>query len=418
MNGSALPYLVFYISFAFVLYVYLGYPVLLSLWRRLAYRRVQKTNHEPPVTIVIAAYNEVASIERKILNLLELDYPRNKMQIILSLDGPTDDTELIARLYEFETARIQVLVLRHHGGKADALNQAVEQTSGDILVFGDARQLLDRSAIRQLVANFTDPSVGAVTGELLLLNELGKEAGDAVGLYWRYEKLLRSMESDIHSTLGATGALYAIRKELYRPIPAHTILDDVAIPMNVVLAGKRVVFDRTARAYDAVATSPSAEFSRKVRTLAGNFQLLKQMPRLLMPWRNPVFIQFVSHKVGRLFVPYFLVALFLSNLFLDGMAYRGLLALQCCGYLMACAGAVITPGGKLKSLVLFPYTFILLNWAAVVGLHNFLRRQPDVWSGSAVATSEVFERVSPPESGGVARSAGVVPKPKRFGMHS
>ncbi len=336
------PYIVFYLSIAFVLYVYLGYPVLLWLWRRIACHTVQKTNYEPSVSIIVAAYNESASIERKILNLMALDYPALKTQIILSLDGPTDDTESVARKYEFETARMQVLLLQQHGGKAEALNQAVTQSSGKILVFADARQLLDRTAVRELVSNFADPSVGAVTGELMLLDEFGKEAGDAVGIYWRYEKQLRSMESDIHSTLGATGALYAIRRDLYRPIPSHTILDDVAIPMNAVLGGKRVVFDRAARAYDRVASSPATEFTRKVRTLAGNFQLLKQMPDLIVPWRNPVFIQFVSHKIGRLLVPYFLIMLFASNLFLEGTAYRGILTLQCAWYLMACTGAVLT----------------------------------------------------------------------------
>jgi biofilm PGA synthesis N-glycosyltransferase PgaC len=378
----------FYASTALVLYVYLGYPLLLLLWCRIAPRRVQKTTYEPPVSIIIAAYNEIASIERKILNLMELDYPASKMQIILSLDGPTDDTESVARQYEFDTARMQVLVLRHHGGKADALNQAVAQTSGDILVFADARQRLDRMAVRELMSNFSNPWVGGVTGELLLVDEAGKESGDAVGLYWRYEKALRSMESDIHSTLGATGALYAVRRELYRPIPRHTILDDMAIPMNVVLGGKRVVFDRTARAYDSGATSSATEFKRKVRTLSGNFQLLKQMPELLAPWRNPVLLQFLSHKVGRLLVPYSLVILLVSNLFLEGTTYRGILILQCAWYLLACAGAVITKrqmfraGGVIKSLALFPYTFVLLNWAAVVGLYHFLRKQPDVWSGA------------------------------------
>lgn len=385
-----IPRIVLFASIAFVLYVYLGYPVLLWVWRRIASRPVQKTNYEPSVSIIVAAYNEIASIERKILNLMELDYPRMKMQIILSLDGPTDDTESVARKYEFETARMQVLVLRHHGGKADALNQAVEQTSGSILVFADARQLLDRAAVRELVSNFEDPSVGGVTGELMLVDKSGKESGDAVGLYWRYEKTLRSMESDIHSTLGATGALYAIRRELYRPIPTHTILDDVAIPMNVVLEGKRIVFDRAARAYDSVASSPAKEFTRKVRTLSGNFQLIKRTPELLVPWLNPVFIQFVSHKVGRLFVPYFLVALFVSNFFLEGTAYRGLLVLQCGWYLLACVGAVMVrqhPSeqvARFRGLILFPYTFVLMNWAAVMGLHHFLRRQPDVWSGAAV----------------------------------
>ena len=200
------------------------------------------------------------------------------------------------------------------------------------------------------------------------------------------------MESDIHSTLGATGALYSIRRGLYRPIPSHTILDDVAIPMNAVLDGKRVVFDRAARAYDFVSNSPAKEFTRKARTLAGNFQLLKQMPELLVPSRNPVFIQFVSHKVGRLLVPYFLIMIFASNLFLQGTAYRRILTFQCAWYLLACTGGAcrkttFRAGGRMKSLVLFPYTLVLMNWAAVVGLYHFLRGQRDAWGGYAGAGS-------------------------------
>jgi len=340
MRQAMIPYIAFYVSIVFVLYVYLGYPVLLWLWRRVACRAVKKIKSEPSVSIILAAYNESACIEGKILNLMALDYPRHKLEIILSLDRPTDDTESVARKYE--TDRIRVLLSKRHAGKAEALNLAVAEATGEILVFADARQLLDRSAVRELVANFADRSVGVVTGELILLDRFGKEAGDAVGLYWRYEKQLRSMESDIHSTMGATGAVYAIRRELYQPIPSHTILDDIAIPMNAVLNGRRIVFDRAARAYDSATTSMSTEFSRKVRTLTGNFQLLNQMPNLLIPWRNPVFLQFVSHKVGRLFVPYFLVLLFASNLFLEGAAYRGLLFLQCAWYLLAFTGAIFT----------------------------------------------------------------------------
>jgi hypothetical protein len=166
----------------------------------------------------------------------------------------------------------------------------------------------------------------------------------------------------------------------------RAILDDVAIPMSAVLNGERVVFDRAARAYDCVAGSPATEFTRKVRTLTGNFQLLKQMPQLIVPWRNPVFVQFVSHKVGRLFVPYFLMMLFASNLFLDGAPYRAILTLQCAWYLLAFTGAVLTRREHseqlaMKTFVLFPYTFVLLNWAAVVGLCHILVRQHDPWSG-------------------------------------
>ncbi|MBI4465504.1 MAG: glycosyltransferase family 2 protein [Acidobacteria bacterium] len=333
---------VFWTSFAFVFYVYLGYPLLVLVWRWVARKPVRKGYWEPSVTIVMAVHNERETIETKLLNCLELNYPRDRMQIIVSLDGPTDGTEEIARQYE--NRGIEVLYCPRHGGKAAALNQAVSVARGEVIVFVDARQRLELNAVRELVANFRDSSVGAASGELILLDPkapTNKQAADAVGLYWRYEKWLRALESEIHSAVGASGALYAIRRELIQPLLEDTILDDVAIPMQTVLAGRRIVFEPAAKAYDRVACCPHAEFGRKVRTLMGNYQLLTQMPTLLLPWRNPVFLQFISHKVGRLLVPYFLVGLFVSNLFLRQGFYLVMFVLQSTWYLLACTGALV-----------------------------------------------------------------------------
>jgi hypothetical protein len=207
-----------------------------------------------------------------------------------------------------------------------------------VLVFCDARQRLAAYAVRALVADLADPAVGAATGELLLLDEREREAKDGVGLYWRYEKALRAMESEVHSTVGATGALYALRRELFTPLPEDTLLDDVLVPLRAVLAGRRTVFEPRARAYDGVC-APEQEFRRKLRTLVGNFQLVRELPELLSPRRNPVFVQFVSHKLGRLVVPYALVALFTSNLVLRQGFYGLALAAQCVFYLLAACGA-------------------------------------------------------------------------------
>src|SRR5207244_2295701 len=151
-----------------------------------------------------------------------------------------------------------------------------------------------------LVENFADPEVGAASGELVLVDDNREEATSDVGLYWKYEKWIRSMESGVHSVVGATGAIYAIRRELYRDLRGDTLLDDVCTPMQILFQGKRVVFDPSAKAMDTVSCCPKAEFGRKVRTLAGNYQLVTQMPELLLPGRNPVFWQFCSHKLGRL----------------------------------------------------------------------------------------------------------------------
>jgi len=330
---------IFWIAFAGIAYVYAGYPLLLVVWRRWGRRSVCKAPQEPSVSLVISMRNERKNIQAKMQNCFDLDYPPGKLQIILSLDAPTDGSEALARAYAGK--RVEVIHSPVHRGKAEAMNSGVAIATGEIVVFADARQRFEKSAVRELVANFSDASVGAVSGELVLLNEQGKEASDAAGAYWRYEKALRARESDIHSVPGATGAIFAIRRDLYAPLFPGTILDDVVIPMRIVLAGKRAVFDSAALAYDAASHGTKSEYRRKVRTLAGNYQLFAQMPELLGPWRNPIFVQLVSHKLGRLLAPYCLAALFISNLFLLHGFYLVILAGQVLWYALAGAGWLV-----------------------------------------------------------------------------
>jgi cellulose synthase/poly-beta-1,6-N-acetylglucosamine synthase-like glycosyltransferase len=332
---------VFWLSLALVAYVYAGYPLLLLLWSRLRPRPVRRGEWEPTVTVVLAVRNEREHLEAKLENLLTLDYPADRLAIVVSLDGSTDGSDAIARRYAAHG--VEVVGSECHQGKAAALNRGVSRARGELVVFCDARQRLDRDAIRALVAPFADPSVGAVSGELILLDETDRVAADGVGLYWRYEKAIRAMESRIHSAVGATGALYAIRHELFVPLPEDTLLDDVLVPMRIVIAGRRTVFEPGARAYDREAP-PELEFARKVRTLAGNFQLLTFLPALLRPRANPVFVQFVSHKLGRLLVPHLLVVLLVANLFLHHGVYLVFLVGQCGWYLLASAGALAARG--------------------------------------------------------------------------
>jgi cellulose synthase/poly-beta-1,6-N-acetylglucosamine synthase-like glycosyltransferase len=229
------------------------------------------------------------------------------------------------------------------GGKPLALNAGVEAATGEILVFADARQQFSREALVELVANFADPQVGGVTGELVLDAESHTDSstvGDGVGLYWKYEKWLRRNESRVWSTLGATGAIYAMRRALWRALPADTLLDDVLAPMRTVLNGWRVVFEERARAFDRASADASAESRRKVRTLAGNYQILVQEPRLLVPIVNPVWVQYLSHKIGRLLVPWALVIWFVSSaaLLFDGWLYTAAFAAQACFYGLAAYG--------------------------------------------------------------------------------
>jgi cellulose synthase/poly-beta-1,6-N-acetylglucosamine synthase-like glycosyltransferase len=301
-------------------------------------RPIHKQYWEPPVSIVIAAHNERERLEKKIQNCLSLDYPKDKLQIIVSLDGLSPGSE------SFLVPHRGVIVVqsRSHRGKASALNRAMRHATGEIIVFADVRQTFHRAAVRELTANFADSRVGAVSGELILNDEREAEASSDVGLYWRYEKAIRWMESEIHSVPGATGAIYAIRRELYQQLPEDTLIDDVLVPMRIVLGGKRAVLDPAAKAYDTIACCPTAEFGRKVRTLAGNYQLLTQLPDLLVPWRNPIFFQFLSHKIGRLLVPYALFVLLFSNLFMLRGIYALTFSLQVVWYAFAFTGYLLS----------------------------------------------------------------------------
>ena len=331
---------IFWLSFIFICYVYFGYPAVLVIWRRIAAQPVKKQYWEPNVSIVIAAHNERHNIERKLENCFSLDYPKRRLQIVVSLDGPTDGSEFV--VWKYVSRGVELVHSRQHTGKAGALNRAMRRATGEIVVFADVRQSFDPKAIRELVANFAQPQVGAVSGELLLMDEWQQEATTDVGLYWRYEKALRSLESDVHSIAGATGAIYAIRRELYEELPENTLLDDVLTPMRIVLKGKRTVFDPDAKAYDTVACCPLAEYGRKVRTLTGNYQLVMQAPAAIVPWRNPIFVQFLSHKVGRLLVPWALLVLFVTNLFMLRGLYTLTFSLQAAWYLFAAAGYLLS----------------------------------------------------------------------------
>jgi cellulose synthase/poly-beta-1,6-N-acetylglucosamine synthase-like glycosyltransferase len=239
------------------------------------------------------------------------------------------------------------------GGKPLALNTGVNAASGDILVFADARQRFSPTALLELVANFADPLVGGVTGELILDCEgpsaaADSSVGEGVGLYWKYEKWLRRNESAVWSTLGATGAIYALRRTLWQPLPAETLLDDVLAPMRAVLSGYRIVFEEHALAFDRASANARAESRRKTRTLAGNYQILGQEWRLLLPIVNPVWLQYVSHKVGRLFVPWALLLAFVSNVFIatDRWYYAAALTVQVGFYGLAIVGGLAEMRGS------------------------------------------------------------------------
>lgn len=331
---------IFWVSAGVIVYVYVGYPLLLAAWARWRSRPVRRRAWEPTVSVVLAAHDEAAHIGAKLDDCLSLDYPADKLDVVVALDGPGDGTDHIVRGRAAREPRLTACGLPRRRGKAAALNRALASTTGEVLVLTDARQKIDSGAVRVLVEALSDPDVGSVSGELVLLDDDGHEAGEGVGLYWRYEKELRRLESGIHSMLGATGALYAIRRRDVAPIPEDTILDDMLIPLRTVLQGKRALFEPRARAYDRVST-PEWEYRRKVRTLTGNYQLLRLMPELLHPGRNPVFLQLLSHKVGRLLVPWCLLALYVSSALLQTGVYAFAFQAQTAFYGLALVGPLM-----------------------------------------------------------------------------
>jgi poly-beta-1,6-N-acetyl-D-glucosamine synthase len=363
----------FWGSLALILYAYVGYPSALAILARLAPRPVRKRRFgadAPGVSIVVAARNEARRLPARIENLLAQSYPGPK-QIIVVSDGSSDGT--VDALLPFAD-RVDVLEIPA-SGKAVALNAAVAHARHDILVFADARQSFAPDALAELIANFADPSVGGVTGELVLDCEGSAEAsrqsevGEGVGLYWQYEKWIRRQESLLHSMPGATGAIYALRRHVWRPLPAGTLLDDVLAPMRAVLGGYRMVFDDSARAYDRVSADADEEQRRKVRTVAGNYQILALEPRLLSPFHNPIWLQYVSHKVlARLVVPYALIACLVASAVLAPASpvYALAFGAQLAFYALALYGA--TMKGLLTRTARVAYAFVVMNAASVQAL--------------------------------------------------
>ncbi len=376
---------VYWLVAALIAYTYAGYPSLVWLIARFTPLRVRLRAVTPSVTFVVVAHNEGRRITRRVRNLLALDYPPDKRQVVVVSDGSTDDTVERARAVSPD---VQVIERPERQGKAAAFNAVLPGLTTEIVVLTDARQRFDRRAAIALVRHFADPTVGAVSGDLVLRRQSDAEAGSqGAEAYWNFEKRLRWWESLADSTVGVTGAITALRRELFEPIPTDTVLDDVLIPLRIAQRGYRVTFETSARAYDRLSARSRDEFSRKVRTRAGNFQLFGREPWLLVPWRNRLWVQTMSHKVLRLALPVLFVAAAIANsLLLDRPFYQLTFAAQLAFYALAALGALWPGLGRRARILLLPYAVCFLAWATVVAFVRVLRgRQTATWE--RVATS-------------------------------
>jgi biofilm PGA synthesis N-glycosyltransferase PgaC len=380
--------IIFAAVLALLVYTYAGYPLLIWVLARCFPRAIRGGAYLPSVAVIIVAYNEAARIGRKLESCIALDYPKEKLRIVVASDGSDDKTNELVTAYA--ACGVALLTFPTRRGKAACLNDAVTSRDEEIIVFTDARQRFDPNSIRYLVENFADPAVGAVSGELVFDTDGITEFGEGVDAYWRYEKFIRQQESRFHSAVGVTGALYALRRECFREIPANTILDDVVIPMNVVMAGHRVVFENRARAYDRPSRDQWQEKLRKVRTVAGNYQMMIAHPAFFVPLHNPIFIQLVSHKVLRLIAPFCMVLLLITNAILAPRAilYLCLFAGQLLAYALAAVGILWSSANRWK-VVKLAAVFLILNWFAVLGLVEFLQnRNAHLWRSKQPAPSD------------------------------
>lgn len=360
------------VCITFIIYVVVIYPLVLAQLARRT-RLTQKEWQPRTVAIVIAVRDGELYIRDKLKSVLALDYPKELLEIWVASDGSLDATDDI--IQEFTSSCIQ-LVRIPQSGKAAALNAAIRKTSSEILLLTDVRQELATDSLRQLVSCFADPKVGAVSGRLLICKGNTREEAN-LGLYWRYETWIRDNLSRIDSIFGATGALYAIRRTLAVRMPEHILLDDVYMPLSAFFAGYRLIVEPAARVYD-VATPLDVEFRRKVRTLAGNYQLLRYYPQLLTS-ANRMWLHFVSYKLGRLVLPFALICIAFGSCWLPLLWKIVSLTLQGAFYGLACTDRWIPEGSMVKRISSPVRVFVTMMLAALCAVAIFWVPAQALW---------------------------------------
>jgi cellulose synthase/poly-beta-1,6-N-acetylglucosamine synthase-like glycosyltransferase len=363
--------LLFWISAGFTVYVYVGYPILLWGLQAIFRSSPRQQPVEPSVSLLVAAYNEAAVIAEKIRNSLALDYPADKLEVVVASDGSKDATAEIVRAFvEREGGeRVRLLNYKENRGKMAVLNDAVRELRGDIVAFSDASSMLAADSLRILVQSFSDDRVGAASGVYRLLKKDQAQLGSQEDLYWKYETFLKVQEARLGAFTGAHGSLYAIHRSLY-PFPSeNTINDDFTIPMRILERGHRVAYEPAAVAYEEAHEMEG--FSRRVRITAGNVEQLREIKSLIWPPRPFVLFCLLSHKTGRLLVPVFMLLALAANIALRGQfPYNWLLLGQGIFYGLALLGALVSLKPKILRL---PYYFCMINSALFAWVYQALR---------------------------------------------
>ncbi|GGH80080.1 cellulose synthase/poly-beta-1,6-N-acetylglucosamine synthase-like glycosyltransferase [Filimonas zeae] len=383
-------YPLFWISLFIVFYAFLGYGIVLYILMRIriAVKGRRKKEDElqitdwPTVTLIVAAYNEAAYMEEKIANTLQLDYPTDKIRFVFVTDGSTDDTPAIIERYP----AIQLMHQPARNGKIAAVHRAMEQVSTEIVVFTDANTALNKLAIKRICKHYRDSKVGAVSGEKRVQVDEVSDATAGEGVYWKYESKLKAWDSELYSVVGAAGELFSVRRDLYQPVPADTILDDFMISLLIAEKGYRIVYEPDAYASETSSASIGEELKRKVRISAGGIQSITRLTSLMNPFRFPVLsFQYISHRVLRwTVVPFLMILALILNIAIVATGGTGI-------YLLLLAGQVLFYGASLlgwimekkqlrMKLLFVPYYFCMMNYAVIAGIRRFYSgKQSAAW---------------------------------------
>jgi biofilm PGA synthesis N-glycosyltransferase PgaC len=371
---------VFWLSIAIVVYAYAGYPLVLIGLHPVLRRKptLPNSEHLPTISLLMAAYNEETWIRKKLENCLSLDYPQDKLKILIGSDGSEDGTNAIVS--EFADRGVKLFAFHPNRGKMSVVNRLVDQAQGEICVFSDISELFDRNAIKELARHFVDPSVGIVAGNHIF-NDTQSGIGIGTRVYREFKRFLWRIESRLYSTCRCDGCIYACRRGLY-PFPADTTInDDVAVPLGVLSQGKRVIFEPKAVIRGDVESNTKAFFAQKVRCYAGRYQNLFQLSRMYQPWKVRRLFVLLSHMVLPTFVPWFLLLALLANgalCFNGGLLYQLLFVCQAGFYLAATIGYFAERFGLHLSPIAIPFYFVTANIGSMLGFLAFISRMQRV----------------------------------------
>lgn len=364
--------LIFWISIFLIIYTYVGYSLTIFVLSIIFRRELKRGKIEPKVTFLITAYNEERDITKKLENTLSLNYPRERLEIIVASDGSTDRTDEIVR--GFADRGVSLIRVEGRVGKTETQNQAVKSATGDIIIFSDATTRYDDNAIEKMVRNYADETVGAVSGRYEYYNPTGASIGVGSVLFWKYENLIKSCQTKIKTITGCCGCIYSVRRKLYEPLPAD-IISDLIEPLKILEKGYRIVFEPEAVAFEETTEKTSEEFYMRIRVISRGMRGLLYMKTLFNPFKfGFVSFQLFSHKLLRWLVPVFMITLLVSNLFLAGAAFYNIfLALQGLFYAAVLAAWLGEKANIKLKLFSIPLYFFTVNVASLISLYKTLK---------------------------------------------